>query len=59
MIIAIWAMFSHPRKQRHRTHRWRLFRLEAGQPLTYTYKFDEHKIILEGEFEISDSTGKV
>ncbi|KAJ5364492.1 ethanolamine utilization protein [Penicillium cataractarum] len=35
-----------------------LFRLEAGQPLTYTYNFDEHKIILEGEFEISDSTGK-
>ncbi|KAJ6031572.1 ethanolamine utilization protein EutQ [Penicillium herquei] len=35
-----------------------LFRLNSGYPLTYAYKFDEMKIILEGEFHISDTTGQ-
>ncbi|KAJ5613860.1 ethanolamine utilization protein EutQ [Penicillium herquei] len=35
-----------------------LFRLNNGDPLTYAYKFDEMKIILEGEFHISDTTGQ-
>ncbi|EER29856.1 conserved hypothetical protein [Coccidioides posadasii C735 delta SOWgp] len=33
-------------------------RLEKGTPLVYTYTYDEMKIILEGEFEISDATGQ-
>ncbi|KAK2010451.1 hypothetical protein LZ32DRAFT_681289 [Colletotrichum eremochloae] len=35
-----------------------LFRLKKGEPLTYTYKYDEMKIILEGEFTMSDTTGQ-
>ncbi|KAK1599358.1 RmlC-like cupin domain-containing protein [Colletotrichum navitas] len=35
-----------------------LFRLKKGEPLTYTYKYDEMKIILEGDFTISDETGQ-
>lgn len=35
-----------------------LFRLQKGEPLTYTYKYDEMKIILEGNFTIKDSTGQ-
>ncbi|TPX08114.1 uncharacterized protein E0L32_010181 [Thyridium curvatum] len=35
-----------------------LFRLQKGEPLTYTYKYDEMKIILEGNFTITDSTGQ-
>lgn len=35
-----------------------LFRLKNGEPLTYAYKFDEMKIILEGEFHITDTTGQ-
>ncbi|KAE8131336.1 RmlC-like cupin domain-containing protein [Aspergillus pseudotamarii] len=34
------------------------YRLEKGTPLVYEYHFDETKIILEGEFEISDETGQ-
>lgn len=35
-----------------------LYRLEKGEPLVYTYTYDEMKIILEGEFTISDGTGQ-
>ncbi|ODM21068.1 hypothetical protein SI65_04121 [Aspergillus cristatus] len=34
------------------------FRLEKGTPLVYEYTYDEMKIILEGEFTISDATGQ-
>lgn len=34
------------------------YRLEKGTPLVYNYSYDEMKIILEGEFEISDETGQ-
>ncbi|PGH04198.1 hypothetical protein AJ79_07176 [Helicocarpus griseus UAMH5409] len=34
------------------------YRLEKGTPLVYTYTYHEMKIILEGEFEISDGTGQ-
>ena len=34
------------------------YRLEKGTPLVYTYHYDEMKIILEGEYEISDETGQ-
>lgn len=35
-----------------------LFRLEQGEPLTYTYKYDEMKIFLEGDYTITDATGQ-
>ncbi|KAL9106634.1 MAG: hypothetical protein Q9227_008354 [Pyrenula ochraceoflavens] len=35
-----------------------IYRLEKGTPLVYTYTYHEMKIILEGEFEISDGTGQ-
>ncbi|KAF4121393.1 Ethanolamine utilization protein EutQ [Geosmithia morbida] len=35
-----------------------LFRLKEGQPLTYTYKYDEMKIFLEGDYTITDTTGQ-
>ncbi|KAM0283079.1 hypothetical protein ACHAQH_002682 [Verticillium albo-atrum] len=35
-----------------------LYRLTKGEPLTYTYKYDEMKIILEGDYTISDETGQ-
>ena len=35
-----------------------LFRLTKGQPLTYTYKYDEMKIFLEGDYTITDETGQ-
>lgn len=35
-----------------------LFRLEKGEPLKYTYTYDEMKIILEGDFTITDETGQ-
>lgn len=35
-----------------------LFRLEKGTPLEYTYTYDELKIILEGDFTITDATGQ-
>jgi uncharacterized cupin superfamily protein len=36
-----------------------LYRLEAGTPLVYQYTYHEMKIIVDGEFEISDETGQV
>lgn len=33
------------------------YRQEKGTPLTYTYTYHEMKIIVEGEFDIQDSTG--
>lgn len=33
------------------------FRLEKSKPLSYTYTYDEMKIIVEGEMHISDETG--
>jgi len=35
-----------------------LYRLEPGVPLDYTYTYHEMKIILEGDFTISDETGQ-
>ncbi|RCK57944.1 hypothetical protein Cantr_06763 [Candida viswanathii] len=36
------------------------YRQEAGEPLEYTYTYDEMKIVLEveGEFKITDETGQ-
>lgn len=34
------------------------YRLEAGTPLIYTYTYHEMKIIVDGEFDISDETGQ-
>ncbi|KAK8059474.1 hypothetical protein PG996_009404 [Apiospora saccharicola] len=34
------------------------YRLEKGKPLVYTYTYDEMKIIVEGDFTISDTTGQ-
>jgi ethanolamine utilization protein EutQ len=34
------------------------FRLEKGNPLVYTYDYEEMKIIVEGEFNITDQTGQ-
>ena len=34
-----------------------LFRLEKGNQLTYQYTYHEMKLIVDGEFEISDETG--
>ena len=30
-----------------------LFRLEAGDPITYTYTYEEMKLIIDGELQIS------
>lgn len=35
-----------------------LFRLTKGEPLVYKYEYDEMKIILEGDYTISDETGQ-
>jgi len=35
-----------------------LFRLEAGESMTYTYTYHEIKLIVDGEFHISDDTGQ-
>ncbi|EXJ80217.1 hypothetical protein A1O1_08359 [Capronia coronata CBS 617.96] len=35
-----------------------IYRLEKGTPLVYPYTYHEMKIILEGEFDISDETGQ-
>ena len=35
-----------------------IYRLEKGTPLVYTYTYHETKIILEGEFNITDETGQ-
>ncbi|MCJ1311234.1 hypothetical protein MMC25_004905 [Agyrium rufum] len=34
------------------------YRLEPGTPLVYTYTYHEMKIILDGDFTISDETGQ-
>jgi ethanolamine utilization protein EutQ (cupin superfamily) len=34
------------------------FRMEAGNPLEYTYSYDECKIMLEGEMTITESGGE-
>lgn len=34
------------------------FRLDKGTPLVYEYGYDEMKIILEGDFAITDETGQ-
>ncbi len=31
-----------------------LFRLEAGKAMTYTYSYHEMKLVVDGEFEITD-----
>jgi len=36
-----------------------LFRIEQGNSLTYTYDYDEAKIILEGGMHVSDGHSKV
>lgn len=33
------------------------FRMEKGNPLEYTYSYDECKIMLEGEMTLTDSDG--
>jgi len=35
-----------------------LFRMNAGQPLTYIYTYEEVKLILDGEFLLTDGTGQ-
>ena len=34
------------------------FKMEAGNPLEYTYSYDECKIMLEGEMTLSEDNGK-
>ena len=34
------------------------YRLDPGTPLVYTYTYDEMKIIVDGDFEISDKSGQ-
>ena len=34
------------------------YRLDPGTPLVYTYTYDEMKIIVDGDFEISDGSGQ-
>lgn len=36
-----------------------LFRMEKGKSLTYTYGYDEAKIIVEGEMYVNDGSTKV
>ena len=35
-----------------------LFRMAKGNPLEYTYTYDEVKVMLEGEFTIKDGTNQ-
>ena len=35
-----------------------VFRLEAGQSMTYTYEYHEMKLIIDGRFTIADDTGQ-
>jgi ethanolamine utilization protein EutQ (cupin superfamily) len=35
-----------------------LFRLEAGESMTYTYTYHEMKLIVDGELHITDCTGE-
>ena len=34
------------------------YRLEPGTPLKYDYTYDEIKIVVEGEFDITDASGQ-
>ncbi|KAE9407290.1 hypothetical protein BT96DRAFT_963240 [Gymnopus androsaceus JB14] len=34
------------------------YRVDKGAPFTYTYTYHEMKIVVEGEFDISDETGQ-
>lgn len=34
------------------------YRLDPGSPLEYQYTYDEMKIIVDGDFEISDESGQ-
>ena len=34
-----------------------LFRLEKGDSITYDYTYEEMKLIIDGEFQISDGSG--
>jgi uncharacterized cupin superfamily protein len=34
-----------------------VFRLNEGEALPYTYEFDEFKLVLEGEFTVTDDSG--
>jgi len=36
-----------------------MFRMEKGAPLEYTYPYDEMKVMLEGEMDISDGHDKI
>jgi ethanolamine utilization protein EutQ (cupin superfamily) len=36
-----------------------LFRMEKGNPLTYTYTYDESKVIIEGSMYVADGYSKV
>ncbi|MGA3949059.1 cupin domain-containing protein [Ralstonia nicotianae] len=36
-----------------------LFRMGQGQPMPYTYAFDEFKLILEGEMTVTEASGTV
>ncbi|RYO81918.1 hypothetical protein DL766_001689 [Monosporascus sp. MC13-8B] len=35
----------------------RFYRLEKGTPLVYEYKYHEMKVIVEGNFDVSDEAG--
>ena len=35
-----------------------LFRLEKGDSITYDYTYEEMKLIIDGEFHISDGSGE-
>ena len=35
-----------------------LFRLEAGESMTYTYTYHEIKLVIDGELHITDCTGE-
>ena len=35
-----------------------VFRLEAGQSMTYTYEYHEMKLVIDGQFNIADDTGQ-
>jgi ethanolamine utilization protein EutQ (cupin superfamily) len=35
------------------------FRMGRGAPLPYTYEFDEYKIVLEGEMDVTEDNGTV
>jgi ethanolamine utilization protein EutQ (cupin superfamily) len=35
------------------------YRQEKGEPLVYTYTYDEMKIVIEGNFRMEDETGVV